>query len=131
MPPLIESTVQSPALKDCSEAGSAGDNSAIEEAHAVAHCVPPRLSCQVQSGIPVVRGATPSYYIFNQKGERLLILSRKQNEGIGIDNAIDIVILEIGSDEVKLGIVCPDDASPNCDSAHHVECQAKLGVRPR
>jgi carbon storage regulator CsrA len=76
---------------------------------AVSHFIQPRLSCVLQNGIPMVRGTTSSYYIFNQKGQRLLILTRKHNQSIVIDNAIDIVVLEVNCDEVKLGIICPDD----------------------
>ena len=71
----------------------------------------------MQGGITVVRGAPSSYYVFNRKGDRLLVLSRKQNESIVIDNAMDIVVLEIGPDEVKFGIICPDDAPVRCGCA--------------
>jgi carbon storage regulator CsrA len=77
----------------------------------------PRLSCEIQDGIPIVRGASSSYYIFNQKGQRLLILTRKRNESIIIDNSIDIVVLEINRDEVKLGIICPENTPVRCKEA--------------
>ena len=80
----------------------------------------------MQNGIPVVRGAASSYYIFNQKGQRLLILSRKRNESIVIDNSIDVVVLEINCNEVKLGIICPDHIPVRCDDA----CK-KSGDSPR
>jgi carbon storage regulator CsrA len=80
----------------------------------------------LQNGIPVVRGAASSYYVFNQNGQRLLILTRKQNESIVIDNAIDIVILEVNGNEVKLGIICPEDTPVRCEDNRKI-----LGTAPR
>ncbi|MGA2797329.1 MAG: carbon storage regulator [Thermoguttaceae bacterium] len=94
--------------------------------HGVSHYVQPRLSCELQNGIPVVRGAASSYYVFNQNGQRLLILTRKQNESIVIDNAIDIVILEVNGNEVKLGIICPEDTPVRCEDNRKI-----LGTAPR
>ncbi|MGA2059378.1 MAG: carbon storage regulator [Thermoguttaceae bacterium] len=94
--------------------------------HGVAHYVQPRLSCELQNGIPMVRGAASSYYVFNQNGQRLLILTRKQNESIVIDNVIDIVVLEVNCNEVKLGIICPDDTQVRCDDNRN-----KSGTAPR
>ncbi len=67
------------------------------------------LACEVQNGIPIVRGGISGYYVFNQNRQRLLILSRKRNQSIVIDNYIDIVVLEISENEVKLGVIGPDD----------------------
>jgi hypothetical protein len=95
--------------------GAAIKNITADGVHAVSHYAQPRLSCELQNGIPMVRGAASSYYIFNQNGQRLLILTRKQNESIVIDNAIDIVVLEVNGNEVKLGIICPDDMPVRCE----------------
>jgi len=80
----------------------------------------------MQNGIPMVRGASSSYYIFNQNGQRLLILTRKQNESIVIDNAIDVVVLEINGNEVKIGIICPEDTPVRCE-----DNRKKNGTAPR
>jgi hypothetical protein len=69
-----------------------------------------RISCEMQNGIPVIRGVNSGYYLFSQDGERLLILSRKQNQSIVINHCIDIVIMEIKDDKIKLGITCPEDS---------------------
>jgi carbon storage regulator CsrA len=95
-------------------------------AHAVSHYAQPRLSCELHNGIPIVRGAASSYYVFNQNGQRLLILTRKQNESIVIDNTIDIVVLEVNCNEVKLGIICPDDTPVRCEDNRKI-----LGTTPR
>ena len=100
-------------------------NPAAGGTHGVAHYVQPRLSCELQNGIPMVRGAASSYYVFNQNGQRLLILTRKQNESIVIDNAIDIVVLEVNGNEVKLGIICPDDMPIRCE-----DNRKKIGTAP-
>jgi hypothetical protein len=96
--------------------------------HVFSHFAQPRLSCELQNGIPMVRGAASSYYVFNQNGQRLLILTRKRNQSIVIDNAIDIVVLEINCEEVKLGIVCPDDMPVRCDDNRK---KSGTALRPR
>lgn len=39
----------------------------------------------------------------------MLVLSRKKNESIVIDNEVTIVIVEIRGDKVRLGIEAPKD----------------------
>ena len=39
----------------------------------------------------------------------MLVLSRKKNESIVFGNGIEIVIVEIRGDKVRLGIECPMD----------------------
>ncbi len=41
----------------------------------------------------------------------MLALSRKKNEAIVINNNIEITILEIKGDQVKIGIAAPKDVS--------------------
>lgn len=41
----------------------------------------------------------------------MLVLSRKKNESIVINNDITITIVEIRGDKVRLGIVAPKDVS--------------------
>ena len=70
----------------------------------VCHHPGPRLSCKLQNGIPTVHGSDSGYYHFSQEGKRFLVLNRRQDESILIDNTIDIVVLEVKDDEVILGI---------------------------
>lgn len=65
----------------------------------------------------MVRRGISSYYIFNQDGKRLLILSRKEHESIIIDQTIDVVVLEVNENDVKLGIICPDDTVVRCEDS--------------
>jgi carbon storage regulator len=39
----------------------------------------------------------------------MLVLSRKKNESIVIDNNVTITVVEIRNDKVRLGIVAPKD----------------------
>jgi hypothetical protein len=80
----------------------------------LSRCSKTHLSYLMHNGVPLVHCSTSSYYIFNRDGQRQLILSRKQNESIVIDNSIDIVVLEINGNQVKLGIICPDDTAVRC-----------------
>ena len=41
----------------------------------------------------------------------MLVLSRKKNESIVIDNHVVITVIEIRGDKVRLGIVAPKDVS--------------------
>jgi carbon storage regulator len=41
----------------------------------------------------------------------MLVLSRRQNESIVIGDGITITVIEVRGDKVRLGIVCPRDAS--------------------
>ena len=41
----------------------------------------------------------------------MLVLSRKKNESIVVDDAIVITVLEIRGDKVRLGIEAPKDVS--------------------
>ena len=39
----------------------------------------------------------------------MMILSRKKNEGLVINNNITVTVVEIREDKVRLGLVCPRD----------------------
>jgi carbon storage regulator CsrA len=68
-----------------------------------------------QNGIPMVQGSSSSYYVFSQKGRRQLILSCKPHQSIVIGHDINIEVLEINNDKVKLAIVCPDNTTVFCN----------------
>jgi carbon storage regulator CsrA len=78
----------------------------------------PPLSCEMQNGIPVIQGGISGYYLFNKDCHRLLILTSKPNESIVVDNTIDIVVLEINGDQVKLGIICPENTIIRCNDSY-------------
>jgi carbon storage regulator len=49
----------------------------------------------------------------------MLVLSRKKNESIVIDNNITITVVEIRGDKVRLGIVAPKDHRQEVYDAIH------------
>jgi carbon storage regulator len=51
----------------------------------------------------------------------MLVLSRKRNETIVIDNNIEVVVVEIRGDRVRLGITAPSDVT-----VHRREVVAKI-----
>lgn len=52
----------------------------------------------------------PRFLIFN-KEVKMLVLSRKKNETIVIDDTIEITVVEIRGDKVRLGINAPKEVS--------------------
>ena len=46
---------------------------------------------------------------FARKGFAMLVMSRKKNESIVINNDITITVVDIRDDKVRLGIVAPRD----------------------
>ena len=56
----------------------------------------------------------------------MLVLSRKKNESIVINNDITITIVEIRGDKVRLGIVAPKDVS-----VHRQEVYQRIQVENR
>ena len=83
-----------------------------------------RANCK--TAFPWSAGPSRVYYFFNQNGQRLLILTRKQNESIVIDNAINIVVLQVNGNEVKFGIICPEDTTVRCE-----DNRKKSGTAPQ
>jgi hypothetical protein len=69
----------------------------------------------VLQGISPHRGTRSEYYHFDHLGKRRLIFSRKEREGLRIGDAVDLLVLEISYDTVKLGITGADHihASPD------------------
>jgi carbon storage regulator len=59
------------------------------------------------------KSATRTQRVFNrwveEKDARMLVLSRKSNESIVINNNITVTVVEIRGDKVRLGIVAPKD----------------------
>lgn len=64
----------------------------------------------------------------------MLVLSRKKNESIVINNDITITIVEIRGDKVRLGIVAPKDVSVHrqevWEAIHGTAAPASVVVAP-
>ena len=55
----------------------------------------------------------------------MLVLSRKKNESIIIDGNIELVIVEIRGDKVRLGVSAPKDVSVNRKEIHEAIMRTK------
>ncbi len=55
----------------------------------------------------------------------MLVISRKVNESLVIGDGIEVTVVEIRGDKVRLGIVAPRDVS-----VHRAEVAAALGLIP-
>lgn len=49
------------------------------------------------------------FHLAERKDRPMLVLSRKKNESIVINNDIIITVVEIRGDKVRLGIIAPKD----------------------
>ena len=63
-----------------------------------------RITCEVRDGLPTVLGKTQGYYVSRLGGARMLVLNRRPGERLRINGTIEIVILEIQPDQVKIAI---------------------------
>jgi hypothetical protein len=71
--------------------------------------MPASVFCDIHQGLPVARGRSASYYLFQESGRRLLVVPRKQQQRIRINGKIDLVVLDVAENEVRLAIVDPDE----------------------
>ena len=67
-----------------------------------------------------------SFHLDQRKDRPMLVLSRKKNESIVINNDITITVVEIRGDKVRLGIVAPKDVSVH----RHEVYEAIHGAHP-
>ncbi len=49
------------------------------------------------------------FVLQNERNRPMLVLSRKKNEKIEIDGGIEITVVDIGGDKVRLGIEAPKE----------------------
>jgi len=60
----------------------------------------------------------------------MLVLSRKKNESIVINNDVVITIVEIRGDKVRLGIVAPKDVSVHREEVYEAIHGTKPAIPP-
>ena len=73
--------------------------------------MPARFSCQLRQWTPQARfpfGTLPRCQTV-ERNAVMLVLSRKKNESIVINNDITIVVVEIRGDKVRLGVEAPKE----------------------
>lgn len=62
----------------------------------------------------------------------MLVLSRKKNENIVINNDVTVTVVEIRGDKVRIGIVAPKEVPVHRqevhDAIHNAHRQAETGV---
>jgi carbon storage regulator len=65
-----------------------------------------------------------------RKFNTMLVLSRKKNESIVINNDVVITVVEIRGDKVRLGIVAPKDVSVHREEVYEA-IHGRLPVQPK
>jgi len=80
----------------------------------------------VPSCVPVLEGFPPRPQTAHGKIGIMLVLSRKKDESIVINDDIIITVVEIRGDKVRLGIVAPKDVPVHREEVY----QAIHGLTP-
>jgi len=92
----------------CSDSGQSARREKPKRPAATAQeCV----DCDVQGGLPTVRGKARAHYRTAQSGVGMLVIDRRPGERIRINATTEIVILEINSDQVKIAVETVPDSS--------------------
>ncbi len=68
-----------------------------------------RVSAESPKPLPILSGSRPSYYLFQQGGHRMAVALLEKGARLRVNDAIDVVVLEIYNGSVKIGLV---DRSP-------------------
>ena len=63
------------------------------------HC----LSCRIEDGTPTMDRRDWGYYS-SRNGVRMLVVEQRADERIRINDTIEVVVLETGKEDVRLGI---------------------------
>ena len=80
--------------------------------HAAAHS-PIGEPCQV----PVISGSRSSYYLFQQGGHRMAVALVDKGARLRVNDAIDVVVLEIYNGSVKIGLVERSRPTTSCEDS--------------
>ena len=51
------------------------------------------VSCEFHAGLPIANRCPASYYLFQQTGRRLLVVTRQKDECVRINGAIEVMVL--------------------------------------
>lgn len=57
----------------------------------------------------------------------MLVLSRKPNESIVINNDVIVTVVEVRGDKVRLGVVAPKDVTVHREEVHAAIAKAAAG----
>jgi hypothetical protein len=62
------------------------------------------MSCDVHGGLPTAKGNAWSYYVSNHRGHQMLVSELSKGDRVRINDATDVIILEIHDGQIKIGI---------------------------
>ncbi len=89
--------------------GSSVENTRPEAAgNPSRECDQPDIETAVSGGprpVPLLRGARSSYYLFPRGGQRMTVALVDRGTRLSVNDAIDLVVLEIHDGSVKIGLV--------------------------
>jgi hypothetical protein len=67
--------------------------------------------------VPAIRGPGPSYYLFQQGGQRMAITVLGKGTKIRINDSVELVVLDVCGEAVQIGLRCDSEAQPPRDAA--------------
>lgn len=65
------------------------------------------VSCTLRNGLLTVHGHAPSYYLSQRGRAPMLVVTCEENQRLRINDAIDIVVLDIHDSQAVHGLACP------------------------
>jgi len=63
------------------------------------------VCCELCNGLPVVHGKARGHYVSRTGGRRMLVLERSQGERIRINEATELVVMEVHPERVMIAVV--------------------------
>ncbi len=71
----------------------------------LAHAAVRRPTREPVEALPILSGSRPNYYLFQQGGHRMAVALLDKGARLRVNDAIDVVVLEIYNGSVKIGLV--------------------------
>jgi hypothetical protein len=67
--------------------------------------------------VPLISGSRSSYYLFQQGGHRMAVALVDKGARLRVNDAIEVVVLEIYNGSVKIGLIEGSPAARGCEDA--------------
>jgi hypothetical protein len=67
--------------------------------------------------VPIIRSSGPSYYLFQQGGQRMAITVLHKGTKIRINDAVDVVVLDVCGEAVRIGVLDDSQRPSSSDAA--------------
>jgi hypothetical protein len=74
-------------------------------------------ACSLPPMVPAISGSGPSYYLFQQGGQRMAITNLDKGTKIRVNDSIELVVLEVRGGSVHIGILFDCEGPPPSDTA--------------